>query len=292
MIHHKGVYRILENDIDYCSSDEEFQRIMNNIDNNNSIVIGIADTGIYFEEEENRYLRKHLLSLDGEKQINSRNIFSNINLHGTCVAGQAAFGTDLIKLVDIQVQQGCMGTNNRVNEVAEIISSNIDRIDILSCSIILQWNDIRLSQILTRHPDKIFLLTAGNGDVPERKYDNIRELDNCIIIGGVSNEGKKFCRSDRGYGNWVHILVPSGPEINVYTPFGVTKENGVSFGVPLVANVIAKMKLINRNLTPERIKNILISSNCDGIALENASQSGGVLDPVKAYQSAANIVEQ
>lgn len=292
MIHHRGAYRILENNIDYNSPDEEFQEIMNNIGNNNMVVIGIADTGIYFEEEEDGYLRRHLLSLDIGKQINSTNVNLDRNFHGTHVAGQAAFGTDLIKLVDIQVQTGSIGTNDRTAETNNTISPHLDNIDILSCSISLQWDNNDLSSILSNHQDKIFLLTAGNGDVPEQRYNAIKDLNNCIIIGGVSNEGEVLSQSDRGYGNWVHILVPSGPDINVYTPspFGVTKENGVSFGIPLVANVIAKMKLINRNLTPERIKNILLSSNCEGILLQNASQSKGVLDPVRAYQIANSSI--
>lgn len=291
MVTTKGVYQILKDNINYYSLDEEFREITKGRNDLKDIVIGIADTGIYYENIENGYLRSHLLNLDSNKEIKNQKDLLGKNFHGTHVAGQAAFGTKFIKLVDIEVQKGSMGTGN-AEQVAKIISSYIDKIDILSCSISLPWEHNSLLPILGNNCNKIFLLTAGNGDVPEGRYTVIKELDNCIIIGGVDNEGNRLAPSERGYGKWVHVLVPSGPNINVYDPMGVSVENGVSFGIPLVANVIAKMKLINEKLTPKEIKELLIGSNYDDIKRENLSISEGVLDPVKAYQAAENKREE
>lgn len=70
-------------------------------------------------------------------------------------------------------------------------------------------------------------------------------------------------------------------------------ESGVSFGIPVIANIAAKMKLIYPDITPEDItfilKNIAVSKVP---GLEDISESGGVVDPVKAYQAAALLRDQ
>ncbi|UQS16821.1 S8 family serine peptidase [Pseudomonas sp. HS6] len=63
----------------------------------------------------------------------------------------------------------------------------------------------------------------------------------------------------------------------------LNRDDGVSFGVPVVANTAAKMLLINPGLSPAAIKRMLIDSSDIGDGMEALCKAQGVMNPLRAY---------
>jgi hypothetical protein len=111
---------------------------------------------------------------------------------------------------------------------------------------------------------------------------------NGIMVGGLTMAGQPHNR--RGYGPGVDVAVPSGDEgettgIPVLSPGSwapgphvaqhaqVSSDVGVSFGIPLVANLVAKMRLINRHLPAAQIIQILIATSDPVTKMINPQQA-------------------
>ena len=69
----------------------------------------------------------------------------------------------------------------------------------------------------------------------------------------------------------------------------IAGESGVSFGIPIVANIAAKMKLINPDLTGPQIHEILMATVSSNPNIDGLSESGGMVDPAAAYAVAFNL---
>ena len=65
-----------------------------------------------------------------------------------------------------------------------------------------------------------------------------------------------------------------------------SRDEGVSFGLPIVANIAAKLKMIRPGLTANELKRILIDSSDRDPALGNRCIAGGVVNPLRAYFAA------
>ncbi|WP_434420362.1 S8 family serine peptidase [Nannocystis pusilla] len=63
-------------------------------------------------------------------------------------------------------------------------------------------------------------------------------------------------------------------------------DDGVSFGLPIVANVAAKLKLIRGDLTPNELKRILIDTSDRDPGFENQCIAKGIVNPLRAYLAA------
>lgn len=69
----------------------------------------------------------------------------------------------------------------------------------------------------------------------------------------------------------------------------LSRDEGVSFGVPVVANIAAKLKLIAPGLTPAQIKSLLIDTSDHVSGLKATSISQGVVNPLRAYFAAFDV---
>lgn len=67
---------------------------------------------------------------------------------------------------------------------------------------------------------------------------------------------------------------------------GVAVDNGVSFGLPIVANVAAKLQLIRRTLKARHLKRVLIDTSDYTTGFENECLAKGVVNPLRAYFAA------
>lgn len=67
---------------------------------------------------------------------------------------------------------------------------------------------------------------------------------------------------------------------------GVAVDNGVSFGLPIVANVAAKLKLLRRTLVANQLRRILIDTSDYTKGFESECLAKGVVNPLRAYFAA------
>ncbi|GBF34313.1 translation initiation factor 2 [Desulfocucumis palustris] len=327
-----GSYRVFaaKSPSDFLTEDPEFYQYFDK-ENEDEIVVGVLDTGI---AAVSKYLADHLKAagdfspkgkgpLSGEEYSTYKKSINDF--HGTNVAGQAAYGTNNIKIVDIRGQIGQIGVDNSKN-IADGIKWAIEthNAKIITSSLDINWSKKDIQKIVRAHPEVLFLTTGANNntelkkrniDIDESNPDN-PPVENALLVGGVTLDGKKH--PSRGYGEAVDVMVPSGSSddreraLNLHMPTKamakligqdeswvelVTKEfgdsligsdSGVSFGIPVVANIAAKMMLINPKLTVKDIVEILtnIAVRNKGGELGKLSKSKGMVDPLLAYKEA------
>lgn len=66
----------------------------------------------------------------------------------------------------------------------------------------------------------------------------------------------------------------------------MASDEGVSFGLPIVANVAAKLKLVRGDLTPNELKRILIDTSDRDPGFESQCIAKGMVNPLRAYLAA------
>jgi hypothetical protein len=77
-----------------------------------------------------------------------------------------------------------------------------------------------------------------------------------------------------------------GLRIAMVDNFDISSDDGVSFGLPVVANIAAKLKLIESDLTPNQIKRILIDTSDLDPGFESQCIAQGIVNPLRAYLAA------
>jgi hypothetical protein len=313
---------------DFEAKDTDFEKYLP-ADRDDEIVIAVLDTGIH---ASSKYLAGRMGGTHDASGIQDPAGYTHHrikDLHGTKVAAQAAFGTDRIKLVDVRVQTGQLaGVDNSV-AIADGIRWAITekKAKVVTCSIDIDWAKPAIQAEVDKHPDVLFLTTAGNNDkrLTERKIDaDGPERPNALLVGGVTQDGKKH--RVRGWGPGVDVMVPSGSAddseraLYVHIPTAAAEhevvlkgknapldqetiddykaqgldaipgsESGVSFGLPVVANIAAKMRLISPTITAAEIVAILRDhavQDRDKPELTHLSKSGGIIDAEEAYRLA------
>jgi len=297
------------------------------------VAIAVLDTGVHAESDYLRARTRAHADVTGPTPAYDVPFAprdpAHFDAHGSKVAAQAGFGTERIALIDVRVQVGFMASGDRSAQIAEAIRWAVHRhgARVVTCSIIVNWGSPELRAVVSEFSDRVlFLMTAGNSDTrfTQRAVDEGGKKGNALLVGGVDMSGRRHPK--RGAGPAVDLTVPSGDyassaelkSVPVHYPLAsarlkgdldaageqrlganpgasmVATETGVSFGVPLVANVVAKMLLINPALTIAEIEHILVNEAVQsrGGAREELSRSHGVLDPVAAYEAALRRVPE
>lgn len=243
--------------------DNEFASVFSKTGNRDGeVIVAVLDTGI---KPKSDYLRSHVIEhLDATRnpssnQQNMNEYMDSIkDFHGTKVAGQAAYGTPRIKLIDVRVQTGQIGKaapskqsddqQNNNNDPYQWIAAKIESViaqgaRIVTSSVDLAWENPKIQDVIDRHPSVLFLTTGGNNDVTlnnrridaggEPRTDKTRP--NAMLVGGVTLDYQKH--PNRGTGSAVDILVPSGGAndgeraLSVHVPSAVDAEQWLEYNM-------------------------------------------------------------
>lgn len=348
-----GSLRVFSGQVDiHRQNDTDFQEVYEETRDEgqreqDEVIIAILDTGI---KTEDSYLEDKVQ--EAQDFARDPQIVEDVpydqefvdDPHGSRVAGQAAYGTDKIRLIDARVQKGQVGpapnpdgTPNQefVARIVNAIAWSVDQgARVITSSVDLPWEDDSIQAEINKHPQVFFITTAGNSD---RNFgENDRPIDggqdaiddrgrrsNALLVGGTTIGGE--VHPSRGHGIGVDVMVPSSEDasgnanIDVHTPFPFLREqfgmdqdteelnrklgnlnhltsgeNGVSFGLPVVANMVAKMMLIYPEITSAQLYDVVVNQAVqerDG-ALKNQSKSRGMIDPKRAYEIAAKFADE
>jgi hypothetical protein len=245
--------------------------------------------------------------------------------HGSCVASIAGYGTNQIQLIDVMVaktQEGG-GKFDPDQFVAGVKWAIGEGAKIINCSKQVNWQDPKVQSLVRDNPKVVFVSTAGNNNAAlpsdyRTKAGGSFSEDNNILVGGCGNEGEKI--PERGFGAVVDIAAPS-VEVPCLAPHAVrrkyyefllkrweqssrtdrlarkplepdrddlTTDDGVSFACPMVANTLAKMWLLNPDLSPKQLISRLVTSAEKKPQLRGANRANGMMNPHKAYVLALN----
>ena len=115
-----------------------------------------------------------------------------------------------------------------------------------------------LEDAMRNAPDILFICAAGN-EANDADFANYYPaslvLPNLLTVGAVDAEGKKTSFTSEGKNI---KLFANGYEVESFVPGGARVNfNGTSMASPQVANLAAKMLVVNPDLKPEQIKKIL-----------------------------------
>ncbi|HHK42085.1 MAG TPA: hypothetical protein ENJ50_06680 [Planctomycetaceae bacterium] len=84
---------------------------------------------------------------------------------------------------------------------------------------------------------------------------------------------------------------PDRPKIRS-TEDDIDRDAGISFGVPVLANIAAKMKLIHPGITAAETKSLIIDTSDRDPGFEELCRAKGVVNPLRAYLAAFDAATQ
>lgn len=143
-----------------------------------------------------------------------------------------------------------------------------------------------LEDAMRNAPDILFVCAAGN-EANDADFANYYPasltLPNLITIGAVDAEGKKTSFTTEGKNI---KLFANGYEVESFVPGGTRVNfNGTSMASPQVVNLAAKMLVVNPELKPTQIKEILYETST--VSAENANIR--LIHPRNAVEAAAKL---
>ena len=173
---------------------------------------------------------------------------------------------------------------------------------VISCS----WGTGDVSQAVAYEIKSLYdagitvIFASGNegDDFDLRPTSDESELDWVIGVGGTAEDNEVAYYSN--YGSNIDILAPSGDKENFTIGVlgldifkdgdhqdGIVNDNyafteGTSFSAPIVAGVVALMYSVNPNITPKRVREILIST-ADKIGDTTYDKNGFDITKKRAY---------
>lgn len=143
-----------------------------------------------------------------------------------------------------------------------------------------------LETAMANAPGILFVCAAGN-EANDADFANYYPaslvLPNLLTVGAVDAEGKKTSFTTEGKNI---TLFANGYEVESYVPGGARVNfNGTSMASPQVANLAAKILVVNPSLEPEQIKKIMYET----ATVSEEDSTIRLIHPKKAVEAAAEM---
>ena len=202
--------------------------------------------------------------------------------HGTHVSGIATMGLgDEVDLMTIAAMLFGFTTSagGGLTEIPDAIDYAVaNGARIINLSIGGHDLDARVRQTIAAHPDVLFVNSAGNKRQQKTGGFGAEELDNLVCVGASGVDGRRLATSNYGA---PLVSVAARAEFNASDAEDFRFAGQTSQASPHVANIAAKCLLLNPELTPGEIKQILIDT-CDEEASwsEVTPEVESTVDPV------------
>ncbi len=152
----------------------------------------------------------------------------------------------------------------------------------------------RTSKIIEKYPKILFVFSAGNSGLDNDQYSHYPskvELPNTISVGAMNGE---YLASFSNYGvKSVDVGAPGVAILSLvpkaYSPDGksiYSPSSGTSMAAPYISNLAAQIKNINKKLTPEDIKKIILETGDEKEHLKTKLSSGAMVNNQKSLKAA------
>ncbi len=211
--------------------------------------------------------------------------------HGTHVAGIASRGTDRVKVMPLRTFSPMNAAG--VIDAIEYAVKGGARVINMSFKVDFAGDVSRIREAIERHPDVLFVKTAGNdgealgsGDFAPEIYLSANQLPNMAVIAAGYADGGRWDYTNYGAPYVTHAMV--GGEVLSATPGGGYRyEDGTSMAAPQFTALAGKMLLLDDGLTPGQIK--AMTSDCTWVRSiwEGRVEAGGMVEESRALQLAA-----
>lgn len=280
------------------------------------VLVAIVDTGmdIHHPEIKEKVFRNNLEipgdGIDNDKNgyiddINGWNFYDNNNnlydssspdWHGTGIGGVIAATQNNssgisgiapdIKILPVKYLGGTKGEAKTSSAIIAIEYARKMGAKIINCSWGSDNSNPALKQTIEKYPDMLFICAAGNYGNNTKTYPiypACLNLPNIISVAAIDNNGLKTDISN--YGTNIDLAAPGK---NVYSIMPDNKYgyiSGTSIAVPHVTGVAALLKTLHPDITPQLIKQNIISSVTKLDGLQEVVSSSGMLNAFGALKN-------
>jgi len=254
-----------------------------------SVVVAVLDSGV---DSNHPDLGSRLLP--GFNTVDNTNNTSDIAGHGTNVAGViGAIGNNGIgvssiawdaHILPVRVSNQSSGSAYTSDLAEGVIWAADNGAHIVNASYALtSSSSVNSAANYLRQKGGVMVVAAGN-DGAEWSFGDSANL---ISVSATSSSDVKTSWSS--YGSFVDVSAPGAGIYTTANGGGYASVSGTSFSAPLTAGILALIKAVNWNLTPEQMESILEESAIDLGLLDFDNQYGhGRIDANAAVQLALN----
>ena len=291
----------------------------------NTVVVAIIDTGVDYECAElapSQWINDDEIESNGidddhngfiddvygwsfvdNKPFNRTMIESS---HGTMCAGIIAAKHDgrgiegIVRYGDIKIMpikvlssETSFGEGTVKNVIKGIKYAEENGADICNLSLCTKEESQELYKTIKKSK-MLFVVSAGNNNFmlrinidEEKVYPASYRLQNVITVANMTSEGRLSRNSN--YGPKTVDVVAPGTDI-----FCITGKNtygfasGTSFSTPVVTGVAANIYLVEKNVDPHIVKDIICDTVTVHEALRNKCFSGGFVNGAEALKKSMN----
>ncbi len=271
-----------------------------------SVVVAVIDTGTDYTHEDlrNNMWRntKEIANnrIDDDKNgyiddvygwdfHNNSNNVTDQNSHGTHVAGTIAATENTLGVIGVAPRVKIMpikifGSNGEINSFSDIILAveyaYNNGATVANMSFGGAGKSTSLYDEMEYASSILFVSAAGNrgsNNDTTPSYPAAYDLKNNIAVASIDKNGALSNFSNYGPIS-VDVAAPGSDVISTMPGNKYAYKSGTSMASPHVAGVAALIKSYNSNITPERIKDILIASDTNLSSLSGKIASGGIVN--------------
>jgi subtilisin family serine protease len=220
-----------------------------------------------------------------DKDVNS----SEASGHATHVTGIATKGTDNINAISLRVFSPFDA--EKIADAIDYAAANGAKVMNMSFRVGDEESVKLITDAMARHPDVLFVKSAGNDGNDISTYDPdaylpFRELPNMAVVSAADPDGKRADYSNYGAPYATHAV--RGTDVVSTVPGGgYDDKSGTSMAAPGLANAAAKMLILDPGLKAVDLKKMLDQTTTRSDDWKGVTESGGLINEKKAYELAA-----
>ncbi len=252
------------------------------------VTIAVLDGGVLATHVD---LKANLLP--GYNAYDGSSVTTDINNHGTAVAGTAAAvlnngvgvsgvaGAAKIKPIRITDYSGTAWYSSIANG---IIYAADQGIRVVNCSYVFLWGNssVQSAGNYLKNKGGLLVVSAGNNGVNE----NAAATSSMIVVSATDANDQRPSWSS--FGSMVSVAAPGVGIWTTASNGAYESASGTSFSAPVVAGVIALMMSTNPSLSSTQIESLLFSSSVDiGAAGRDIYYGYGRVDADAAVRAAS-----
>ncbi len=222
---------------------------------------------------------------DDDANVNSNEAHG----HATHVTGIATAGTDNVNAISLRVFSPFDA--EKVADAIDYAAANGAKVMNMSFRVNNEDDLKAITDAMARHPEVLFVKSAGNDGNELDTYDADaylarQQLPNLAVVSAADADGTRADYSN--YGSPYSTHATRGSDVVSTVPGGDYEAmSGTSMAAPGVTNVAAKMLILDPELKPEELKQMMAQTSDASDEWKDATESGGLINERKAYELAA-----